>query len=163
MTWKARRWTPRAPWFWIPSAPSWPGAASPRTASCPELAARMGGEGPSGHRGPPRTHPARRWRPLPNGTAGVALEMDEGNRLGGGHAAIHVIPAAVAVGGGERGPAGRAFLESVITAYEVTSRIGTGTDSPAGGALARHLGHRGGRPRPRRGCWASPKPRPLTP
>jgi len=34
---------------------------------------------------------------LANGTAGVALEMDEGNRLGGGHPAIHVIPGALAV------------------------------------------------------------------
>lgn len=32
-----------------------------------------------------------------NATAGVALEIDEGNRLGGGHPAIHVIPAALAV------------------------------------------------------------------
>ncbi len=32
-----------------------------------------------------------------NATAGVALEMDEGNRLGGGHPAIHVIPGALAI------------------------------------------------------------------
>ena len=63
---------------------------------------------------------------LVNGTAGVALEMDEGNRLGGGHAAIHVIPAALAVAE-ETGATGRAFLESVIAAYEITSRVGTGT------------------------------------
>src|SRR5262249_51608577 len=37
------------------------------------------------------------WAALVNATAGVALEMDEGNRLGGGHPAIHVIPAALAV------------------------------------------------------------------
>ena len=30
-----------------------------------------------------------------NATAGVALEMDEGNRLGGGHPAIHVVPGAL--------------------------------------------------------------------
>src|SRR5262249_37896242 len=46
-----------------------------------------------------------------NAAAGVALEMDEGNRLGGGHPAIHVIPAALAVAGelelgGARAPAG---------------------------------------------------------
>ena len=63
---------------------------------------------------------------LANGTAGVALEMDEGNRLGGGHAAIHVIPPALAVAE-QVGAAGREFLESVIVAYEITSRIGTGT------------------------------------
>src|SRR5262249_41003083 len=32
-----------------------------------------------------------------NAAAGVALEMDKGNRLGGGHPAIHVIPGALAV------------------------------------------------------------------
>ena len=63
---------------------------------------------------------------LANGTSGVALEMDEGNRLGGGHAAIHVIPPALAVAE-EKGVSGRQFLESVIAAYEVTSRVGTGT------------------------------------
>ena len=63
---------------------------------------------------------------LVNGTSGVALEMDEGNRLGGGHAAIHVIPPALAVAE-EAGVGGREFLEAVIAAYEVTSRIGTGT------------------------------------
>src|SRR2546428_5708598 len=34
---------------------------------------------------------------LANGTAGVSLEMDEGNRWGGGHPAIHVLPATLAV------------------------------------------------------------------
>ena len=63
---------------------------------------------------------------LVNGTAGVALEMDEGNRLGGGHAAIHVIPPALAVAE-ELEASGLQFLESVIAAYEVTSRVGTGT------------------------------------
>ena len=52
--------------------------------------------------------------------------MDEGNRLGGGHAAIHVLPAALAVAE-ERGSSGKEFLESVIAGYEVTSHIGTGT------------------------------------
>ena len=37
------------------------------------------------------------WAALVNATAGVALEVDEGNRLGGGHPAIHVIPGALAV------------------------------------------------------------------
>ena len=90
-----------------------------------ELAVRMGGEGPSvivGH----QKRTGATMAALANGTAGVALEMDEGNRLGGGHAAIHVIPASLAVAE-EIGAGGRAFLESVIAAYEVTSRIGTGT------------------------------------
>ena len=34
---------------------------------------------------------------LVNSTAGVALEMDEGNRFGGGHPAIHVLPGLLAV------------------------------------------------------------------
>ena len=29
---------------------------------------------------------------LSNATAGVSLEMDEGNRMGGGHPGIHVVP-----------------------------------------------------------------------
>ena len=37
------------------------------------------------------------WAALTNATAGVALEVDEGNRLGGGHPAIHVVPGALAV------------------------------------------------------------------
>ena len=67
---------------------------------------------------------------LVNGTAGVALEMDEGNRLGGGHASIHVTPSALAVAEAQADSqewGGKAFLESVIIGYEVTSRIGSGT------------------------------------
>ena len=90
-----------------------------------EMAVRMGGEGTSVIFGHPQRAGAT-MAALANGTSGVALEMDEGNRLGGGHAAIHVIPPALAVAE-ERGATGREFLESVIVAYEVTSRIGTGT------------------------------------
>ena len=67
------------------------------------------------------------WATMVNATAGVALEMDEGNRLGGGHPAIHVIPGALAVAE-DLGVSGRAFLESVIVGYEVISRIGTATE-----------------------------------
>lgn len=35
---------------------------------------------------------------LVNTAAGVALETDKGNRLGGGHPSIHVTPAAISVG-----------------------------------------------------------------
>ena len=35
---------------------------------------------------------------LVNATAGVALEMDEGNRFGGGHPAIHCLPGAHLLG-----------------------------------------------------------------
>ena len=61
-----------------------------------------------------------------NATAGVALEMDEGNRLGGGHPAIHVIPGALAVAEEMSADGGR-LLESVIAGYEIGSRIGGAT------------------------------------
>ena len=61
-----------------------------------------------------------------NAAAGVALEMDEGNRLGGGHPAIHVIPAALAVAE-ELDVGGARLLEAVIAGYEVGSRIGGAT------------------------------------
>jgi 2-methylcitrate dehydratase PrpD len=66
------------------------------------------------------------WAALANATAGVALEMDEGNRLGGGHPAIHVIPAALAVAE-ERGVHGRRLLEAIVAGYEVGSRLGGAT------------------------------------
>ena len=65
---------------------------------------------------------------LCNATAGVSLEVDEGTRLGGGHPSIHVTPAAIAVGE-ERGSTGKQVLESIIAAYEVTSRIGGATSA----------------------------------
>jgi 2-methylcitrate dehydratase PrpD len=61
-----------------------------------------------------------------NATAGVALEVDEGSRLGGGHPAIHVIPAALAVAE-DLGADGRRLLESIIAGYEVCSRLGSAT------------------------------------
>ncbi|MBI4254307.1 MAG: MmgE/PrpD family protein [Candidatus Rokubacteria bacterium] len=63
---------------------------------------------------------------LANGTAGVALEVDEGNRWGGGHPAIHVLPAALAVAE-ERGASGAELIEAVVAGYEVTSRLGGAT------------------------------------
>src|SRR5438309_7571959 len=61
-----------------------------------------------------------------NAAAGVALEMDEGNRLGGGHPAIHVIPGALAVAE-ELGADGGRLLEGVVAGYEIGSRIGGAT------------------------------------
>jgi 2-methylcitrate dehydratase PrpD len=61
-----------------------------------------------------------------NATAGVALEVDEGNRWGGGHPAIHVVPGALAVAE-ERGADGARLLEAVVAGYEVSSRIGGAT------------------------------------
>jgi 2-methylcitrate dehydratase PrpD len=66
------------------------------------------------------------WAALANATAGVALEVDEGNRLGGGHPAIHTIPGALAVAE-ERGANGRALLTAIVTGYEVGSRLGGAT------------------------------------
>ena len=60
---------------------------------------------------------------LANGTAGVALEMDEGNRWGGGHPAIHVLPATLAVAE-ELAVDGPRFIEALVAGYEVTSRLG---------------------------------------
>src|SRR5207249_6612757 len=66
------------------------------------------------------------WAALTNATAGVALEVDEGSRLGGCDPAIHVVPAALAVAE-ERGLDGRRLLESLVAGYEVGSRIGGAT------------------------------------
>ena len=63
---------------------------------------------------------------LVNATAGVALEMDEGNRFGGGHPAIHVLPGAVAVAE-EMGASGRQLAEAILVGYEVESRVGGAT------------------------------------
>src|SRR5437867_10496701 len=63
------------------------------------------------------------WAALVNATAGVALEVDEGNRLGGGHPAIHVIPGALAVAE-EQALDGRRLLESLVAGYEIGSRVG---------------------------------------
>ena len=101
------------------------GSSLPENRKLAEMAVRMSGTGEASIIGHPEMA-GPLLASLVNGTAGVALEMDEGNRLGGGHAAIHVIPPALAVAE-ETGASGRQFLESVIAAYEVTSRIGTGT------------------------------------
>ena len=50
---------------------------------------------------------------LVNATAGVALEVDEGNRFGGGHPAIHCLPGALAVAE-EMGASGMHFIESLL-------------------------------------------------
>jgi 2-methylcitrate dehydratase PrpD len=63
---------------------------------------------------------------LVNATAGVALEMDEGNRWGGGHPAIHVLPAALAVAE-ERNLDGRRLIEGLVAGYEIVSRLGGAT------------------------------------
>ncbi len=61
-----------------------------------------------------------------NATAGVALEVDEGSRLGGGHPAIHVVPGALAMAEDVGADGGR-LLASIIAGYEVCSRLGSAT------------------------------------
>src|SRR5262245_57405350 len=63
---------------------------------------------------------------LSNATAGVALEVDEGNRWGGGHPAIHVLPGLLAVAE-EMGADGRSVLAALVAGYDVSSRIGGAT------------------------------------
>src|SRR5438093_4965551 len=111
----------------------------------------------SGHRTATLIGHARRAEPmfaaLTNATAGVALELDEGHRWGGGQPAIHVMPAALALAE-ELAADGPRFVEALIAGYEVTSRIGGatrqranvhshGTWGTAGAAVAaaRLLGH----------------------
>ena len=63
---------------------------------------------------------------LVNATAGVALEVDEGNRFGGGHPAIHVLPGLLAFT--ERaGASGADFITALVVGYEITSRLGGAT------------------------------------
>lgn len=101
------------------------GSALPENASLAGLAASRSPQGRAtliGHAGRADAF----WAALANATAGVALEVDEGNRLGGGHPAIHVIPGALAVSE-ERGLDGRRLLEAVVAGYEVGSRLGGAT------------------------------------
>ena len=101
------------------------GSALPENRRLGELAAERSREGRATLLG----HGMRAdafWAALANATAGVALEMDEGNRLGGGHPAIHVIPGALAVAE-ERGMDGRRLIEAIVAGYEIGSRLGGAT------------------------------------
>jgi 2-methylcitrate dehydratase PrpD len=59
---------------------------------------------------------------LLNGTAGVWLELDEGNLVAKGHPGIQVVPAALAAAQ-EIGASGSDLLLAVILGYEVSARI----------------------------------------
>jgi 2-methylcitrate dehydratase PrpD len=98
------------------------GSRLPENARLADLAAERSGHGSATLIGRARTAEPM-LAALANGTAGVSLEMDEGNRWGGGHPAIHVFPAALAVAE-ELGVDGRRFIEALVAGYEVTSRIG---------------------------------------
>jgi 2-methylcitrate dehydratase PrpD len=63
---------------------------------------------------------------LSNATAGVALEVDEGNRWGGGHPSIHVLPGLLAVAE-ETASDGPALVAALVAGYEVSSRVGGAT------------------------------------
>lgn len=66
------------------------------------------------------------WAALTNATAGVWHEFDPGNRFVGGHPAIYVVSAGLAVAEREGSP-GRRLLEAIIAGYEVGARVGLGT------------------------------------
>src|SRR3954471_9330286 len=74
---------------------------------------------------------ARRFHPLYaeliNATAGVWLELDEGNFNTNGHPGVHVIPAALAHAQENR-LSGRDFLTAVALGYEICGRIGGAYD-----------------------------------
>jgi 2-methylcitrate dehydratase PrpD len=63
---------------------------------------------------------------LLNGTAGTALEMDEGHQFAKGHPAIHVIPALLATVAGTK-HSGRDLLDAITMGYEAAARVGTAT------------------------------------
>ena len=58
-----------------------------------------------------------------NGTAGVALELDEGNRYARGHTAIHVLPSVLAVAE-EKKCSGKDLLTAFVVGYEFGVRLG---------------------------------------
>ena len=60
---------------------------------------------------------------LINGTAGTWLELDEGNQFARGHAAIHILPAALAIAE-EKQASGKEFLTALVLGYEIACRIG---------------------------------------
>ena len=101
------------------------GSRLDENANFARLAADMSGSGKAtiiGHDA--RVQPV--WATMVNATAGVALEMDEGNRVGGGHPSIHVTPGALAVAE-DLSCTGADTLVAIAAGYEVTSRIGTAT------------------------------------
>ena len=101
------------------------GALEPENARLAAWASEQSLRGESGIIGSPhRANPM--MAALVNATAGVALEMDEGNRFGGGHPAIHVLPGLLAVAE-DVGATGAEFIAALVVGYEVTSRLGGAT------------------------------------
>ena len=89
---------------------------------------------------------------LVNGTAGHALDMDDGHRLAAGHPGVTVIPAALAAAE-FAGSSGEEVLTAIAAGYEVFVRVAsainpshlnrgfhtTGTIGPLGAAMASGL------------------------
>jgi 2-methylcitrate dehydratase PrpD len=69
-----------------------------------------------------------RYAAMVNATTACSFETDEGNRLGGGHPAIHVVPAALARAE-ELHASGEQLLTSLTVAYEVMSRLASGASA----------------------------------
>ncbi len=61
-----------------------------------------------------------------NGTAGTALEMDEGHQFCKGHPGIHVIPAALAAAS-TGSYTGKDLLTAITIGYEAAARVGIAT------------------------------------
>ena len=106
------------------------GSRLPENARFAQLAQTLSGAGNATLFGCPSGKVQPVFAALVNATAGVALELDEGSRLGGGHPSIHVTPGALAVAE-DLDTTGKAALEAVIVGYEVTSRIGAGVQARA--------------------------------
>ncbi len=66
------------------------------------------------------------WAALVHGTAGTSLEMDEGHAYARGHAAIHAVPTALALGQ-QHNANGKDTLTALVLGYEVAARAGIAT------------------------------------
>lgn len=60
---------------------------------------------------------------LCNGSAGSALELDEGHKYAAGHPAMHVLPAVLAEAEAT-GASGRGLLTAFVAGYEACARVG---------------------------------------
>lgn len=63
------------------------------------------------------------WAGLVHGTAGTTLEMDEGHAFARGHAAIHSVPPALALGQAHMA-SGKEIAAATVVGYEVAARVG---------------------------------------
>lgn len=79
------------------------------------------GSGPASVLGTESTLPVEQAAML-NGTAGTVLELDEGHKRAGGHPAIHVLPAVLAVAEADDGTTAE-LLASFVAGYETAVRV----------------------------------------